>query len=917
MADPKKKHGGTAFLYRVFGKHRGGKDYEDQEDADQERVDQYPFRPETRIDRLTFPCPYLKPLEYRLAPRYESMELAGGASASELLDQIVVPQVPYRVLPSNTPGSEISNGESAVIQEEVHEEEQVDAALVYSNTLSNEHRGESFDGEREDSDSQPAPATLDGRPEGPPEESGSGPESQGNRETRKSMDVRVARQIMSVSRASALSAEDVMHWKYYLECYAQGKFNLMDPPEPVPHKESFQYLPAILPSNEAERLSSSSEFETVWPHWEEQKATVLIQAALQRFGTPYAALSTFDDAHELFKAEYGYSMSRVDRSISLAAHTLYTADVLVILDASKDWRFRQNPLVKGEPNIKFFAAAPLLNTNGNVVGVFAIFSREPRGRFTPFERRELSEFGHLVMKDLTEQAQWLSDTGVRSTPLLQRDSVINGDIHQRYERPTRPFDAAEMHEDLFPPALKFHKAKTPPMALKNFSKSSPAEVFGSGNQHTPPSSANSDSEEWDSKLQGLARDNNEVSVYSGANPQLFSQDVTTPDSDNWCSSSPRPWSSSDITSLNINPPNTPIASAAKEKEPQRFDFTVADFMSLSDNDCQEEQSCNGKPQDVSSNSHVVITLEAIKAAKSTMDTDGSMSTAEHRARALQRLSERSNNGSTSIEDNVREPLPMQVPQPLKLFKSNIPRPTPGSNSVRPVPSSNNLRPTPSSNNLRPTPSSNSLRPAPSSNNLRPAPSSNIPRPAPNSKNPMAEAAFACASMAQTFGYDLIYAVELTAPRPVMTDEELLKPGGLGLKILVAHGMDHPVKLDALLHIRALRSRGVQFWKNIRTTIDQGDYQEGRLMAIHHTEGGPLRYRTGGIVFGAFRKPKLVETRERQNDAADLPKLEEAVEALKATLVPPRRLNHQPSRYRLHPARDPTGMGKGYSNSARP
>ena len=78
-----------------------------------------------------------------------------------------------------------------------------------------------------------------------------------------------------------------------------------------------------------------SSYDIVWPQWSRDKASALICAAMKEFDTYFASLSFFDGKHEVFKAENGYNVSRISRSISLAAHALLSEDVLVVLDTKQ------------------------------------------------------------------------------------------------------------------------------------------------------------------------------------------------------------------------------------------------------------------------------------------------------------------------------------------------------------------------------------------------------------------------------------------------------------------------------------------------------------------------------------------------------------------------------------------------------
>jgi hypothetical protein len=234
----------------------------------------------------------------------------------------------------------------------------------------------------------------------------------------------------------------------------------------------------------------------------------------------------------------------------------------------------------------------MLAANGQAVGVLGIYDQEPRTEFTPSHRRELADFASLAMADLTLQAEWLADPELRSTPALQRDSTVNGDYRPgEFSLPIQDPDASDLESDLMPPALRYHKVKTPPRKhTRVFVRRDNRDLFSNPTAHTPPSSGESDDGKFRGSRRGFGSNHKKLSVNSGLNYDSSFHDLITPDSQNFEIPPARPFSSSDITSLNIHPPNTPAQSLVdgEEPTPPNFDLTIENFMSLSDNDCAEE-----------------------------------------------------------------------------------------------------------------------------------------------------------------------------------------------------------------------------------------------------------------------------------------------------------------------------------------
>lgn len=96
------------------------------------------------------------------------------------------------------------------------------------------------------------------------------------------------------------------------------------------------------------------------------------------FGVPVALVSLVDAGRQWFKSRIGLDASETSRDISFCGHAIATPDILVVEDADRDRRFVDNPLVTGEPRIRFYAGCPLTAANGQRLGTLCIIDRRPR-----------------------------------------------------------------------------------------------------------------------------------------------------------------------------------------------------------------------------------------------------------------------------------------------------------------------------------------------------------------------------------------------------------------------------------------------------------------------------------------------------------------------------------------------------------
>jgi len=114
---------------------------------------------------------------------------------------------------------------------------------------------------------------------------------------------------------------------------------------------------------------------------------------------PIALVSFIDGGRQWFKSSVGLELEETPRDVAFCAHALHEPQMLVVPDAREDPRFRDNPLVTGEPHIRFYAGAVLRGSGGHPLGTLCAIDREPR-RPSDAALASLAALSRRVMSEL-------------------------------------------------------------------------------------------------------------------------------------------------------------------------------------------------------------------------------------------------------------------------------------------------------------------------------------------------------------------------------------------------------------------------------------------------------------------------------------------------------------------------------------
>ncbi len=130
------------------------------------------------------------------------------------------------------------------------------------------------------------------------------------------------------------------------------------------------------PVGDAARLAALAAYDILDTPPEEGFDDV-VHLAAQLCGTPIALVSLVGADRQWFKARIGFPRSETGLDASVCAHALAAPDVFTIPDLAEDPRTRANPLVTGEPHIRFYAGLPLRTEDG-VLGTLCVIDTVAR-----------------------------------------------------------------------------------------------------------------------------------------------------------------------------------------------------------------------------------------------------------------------------------------------------------------------------------------------------------------------------------------------------------------------------------------------------------------------------------------------------------------------------------------------------------
>ncbi|MFP5352297.1 MAG: GAF domain-containing protein [Actinomycetota bacterium] len=154
----------------------------------------------------------------------------------------------------------------------------------------------------------------------------------------------------------------------------------------------------LIPENESLRLAAVGRYE-ILDTPRDGAFDRITELAARVFQVPIATITIVDHDRIWFKSKYGIDAEQIDREPGLCASAVLSDEAWVVSDAAIDPRSLDNPLVRGELGLRFYAGAPLRTADGYSLGTINIIDTKPR-ELTEEQVQILQGMAEIVVDNL-------------------------------------------------------------------------------------------------------------------------------------------------------------------------------------------------------------------------------------------------------------------------------------------------------------------------------------------------------------------------------------------------------------------------------------------------------------------------------------------------------------------------------------
>ncbi|MGY6562402.1 MAG: GAF domain-containing sensor histidine kinase [Luteibaculaceae bacterium] len=170
------------------------------------------------------------------------------------------------------------------------------------------------------------------------------------------------------------------------------------------------------PINEKERLEALKQYNILDTAPEPQYDEI-VKLVSEICEVPISLITLVDSERQWFKAKIGLSEQETERSISFCGHAINQNELFEIPDALEDGRFNDNPLVKQDPNIRFYAGQTLITPQGHNIGTLCVIDKKPK-QLNETQKRAMQILARQVIHEF-ELRERLAQREKRITQLIE------------------------------------------------------------------------------------------------------------------------------------------------------------------------------------------------------------------------------------------------------------------------------------------------------------------------------------------------------------------------------------------------------------------------------------------------------------------------------------------------------------------
>ncbi|MEW9799202.1 EAL domain-containing protein [Alteromonas sp. CYL-A6] len=161
-----------------------------------------------------------------------------------------------------------------------------------------------------------------------------------------------------------------------------------------------------------------------------QRFDLITQLASCIFEVPIALVSLVDTNRQWFLSRCGLSASQTPRRDAFCAYAIHHNDIFIVEDAKAHPLFKDNPLVTGEPLIRFYAGVVIKGHDDLPLGTLCIIDTTPRS-LTDNQREVLKGLAKLVENEVMLPNEISSDR-IKRQLLSNRDIVTNALVGEHF-----------------------------------------------------------------------------------------------------------------------------------------------------------------------------------------------------------------------------------------------------------------------------------------------------------------------------------------------------------------------------------------------------------------------------------------------------------------------------------------------------